>query len=61
MNKNPYKKYWFSRRAVERLTGEIRPTVAYHIRVLIEYDVITSTMHDRAACYRQEGKRKAHR
>ena len=61
MNKNPYKKYWFTRRAIERLTGEVRPTVAYHIRVLTKYDVITCAMHSRAACRRQEGKRQTYR
>jgi hypothetical protein len=61
MDKLPYKHYWFSRRAVERLVGQIRPAIAYHIKKLEEYDVITPQMLSRAACLRQEGERKIYR
>ena len=61
MNKKPYRKYWFTRRAIERLIGEIRPSVAYHIRRLEKYDAITPIMHERYPCVRKEGKREVYR
>ncbi|MBR5419346.1 hypothetical protein IK110_03810 [Candidatus Saccharibacteria bacterium] len=61
MNKNPYKFYWFSRRAVERLVGQIRPAIAYHVKRLEEYGVITPQMRSRAACRRWEGDREVYR
>ncbi|MBP5634110.1 hypothetical protein J6X09_00225 [Candidatus Saccharibacteria bacterium] len=59
--KLPYRHYWFSRRAVERLVGQIRPAIAYHIRRLEEYGVITAQMRNRAACRRKEGGREVYR
>ena len=61
MNKKSYKKYWFSRRAVERLVGEIRPSIAYHIKRLELFGGITPQMRTRAACVRREGDRQVYR
>ena len=61
MNKTPYRYYWFSRRAVERLVGQIRPAVAYHIKRLEEYGAITPQMRSCAACRRKEGEREVYR
>jgi hypothetical protein len=61
MKKNPYKKYWFSRRAIERLLNEIRPSIAYHIKKLKEFDVIKPNNFSKAACRRTEGEREVFR
>jgi hypothetical protein len=61
MNKRPYKKYWFTRRAIERLIGEIRPSVAYHIKRLEKYNAFEPTMRKRMSCVRQEGSHEVFR
>ena len=61
MSKQPYIHYWYSRRAIERLLGEIRPAVAYHIRRLEEYGGITPQTHQKASVVRKEGGREVYR
>lgn len=61
MPKQPYKQYWFSRRAVERLIGEIRPNIAYHIKRLEELGEITPQMRKHIPRLRKEGNRMVYR
>lgn len=61
MDKAPYIKYRFSRRAIERLLGENRSTVAYHINYLFDKDVIDNKHRDRTAIFRMEAGRKVRR
>ena len=48
MNRKPYIIYRFTRRAIEHLVGECRPTIAYHIKRLKDIGVIEPKMYTKA-------------
>ena len=58
MTKEPYRKYHFTRRAIERLLGEPRSNVAYHINRLEKYDAFSPLMRKKSHCLRIEGGRQ---
>ena len=58
MTKEPYRKYSFTRRAVERLLGEPRSNVAYHINRLEKYNAFSPLMRNKSPFLRVEGGRQ---